>query len=645
MSTHIRSAILVRAPTAEEVRDNAEIVVEASRQQIALYGKQGTRELFDADFVFSTSVRQEEVYERTMYPIVGDLFHGISSAFVYVNAMHYLYGTYEEPGAFSRLVSDIFDEVGEKRMNATVEFAAYQLHSQAAQTKITDLGIANEQHAKVKSISAVSFKQVDSADALFDAFDAAASRAQDGWHSGVAIRVTTFDPNFPEVLRVGEVRLIDLKKTGVAIQTELTQSAILKGIVCDKTPYLTTLFAVLAPTAANFYESNDILTGTRILRKFAVDAHETTTLTQYGKDVQNLNDMRARLQQSHAGGRLAEGAPATEDEEKLAELEAIFQKTYLNSGSPKKRNSIGATASGNNTSRDGVAHQDANQTSEYGAMDMEDEDGFEGMDGADDPDGYISARSMPLPTRDMPLRGPLWHKRDLLAQKYGAHASIFIPTVRRGTDGAPSEATKTVYKGEWLNNKKHGRGTEIVGDYKYEGQFRNGKRHGLGVLYMRHGSGNNAWIRVYKGNFVEGKKERHGTAYYANGEIYEGEFHGGLREGRGTYFYTDGDKYEGQWYEGKRHGFGTLVKPNGDYYEGQWKNGDKNGPGVFVYLTAGQRYDGEWRDGIPVTGHIQHINGAAGTAAQIPPQHVVGPDEIVAREIAKLRAQASEALK
>ena len=39
--------------------------------------------------------------------------------------------------------------------------------------------------------------------------------------------------------------------------------------------------------------------------------------------------------------------------------------------------------------------------------------------------------------------------------------------------------------------------------------------------------------------------------------------------------------YSGQWLNGKRQGSGVLQYKNGDYYEGQWIDNKINGYGIY----------------------------------------------------------------
>jgi hypothetical protein len=45
----------------------------------------------------------------------------------------------------------------------------------------------------------------------------------------------------------------------------------------------------------------------------------------------------------------------------------------------------------------------------------------------------------------------------------------------------PNDRSYNQYKGDWHNDKWHGKGILIVSDgSRYEGEFKNGDRHGIG---------------------------------------------------------------------------------------------------------------------------------------------------------------------
>jgi hypothetical protein len=49
---------------------------------------------------------------------------------------------------------------------------------------------------------------------------------------------------------------------------------------------------------------------------------------------------------------------------------------------------------------------------------------------------------------------------------------------------------------------------------------------------------------------------------------------------------------------GKKEGYGEYFYSNGNKYEGQWMEDKKHGHGIYTYLLTGERYEGDWRDGL-----------------------------------------------
>ncbi len=113
------------------------------------------------------------------------------------------------------------------------------------------------------------------------------------------------------------------------------------------------------------------------------------------------------------------------------------------------------------------------------------------------------------------------------------------------------------YKGEWLDDKKHGYGIEFSSEEKglhlstvgttYKGGFREGKRHGHGILIMDNFDGSFRNGKNYiEGEFADGGLKGHAVCEYANGDTFEGEFNGG-KNGHGIYTFANGKKFEGEW--------------------------------------------------------------------------------------------------
>jgi len=66
--------------------------------------------------------------------------------------------------------------------------------------------------------------------------------------------------------------------------------------------------------------------------------------------------------------------------------------------------------------------------------------------------------------------------------------------------------------------------------------------------------------REYTGEWVNDKKSGRGTMYFKNEDRYDGYWLNDLPHGEGRMIYHNGDIYEGQWSLGKKSGYGVLTK-------------------------------------------------------------------------------------
>ncbi|XP_016415839.1 MORN repeat-containing protein 3-like [Sinocyclocheilus rhinocerous] len=119
----------------------------------------------------------------------------------------------------------------------------------------------------------------------------------------------------------------------------------------------------------------------------------------------------------------------------------------------------------------------------------------------------------------------LWDKK---AQKCGPHHTVY-------------SVNGDQYTGEWMDNKKHGKGAQV-------------------------------WKKT--------------------GMIYDGDWRCGKREGYGTLSKTDPETKE----------YVRVYIANGNRFVGTWSVGQKNGHGKFYYLDRGQLYEGFWVDGVAKCG-------------------------------------------
>ena len=143
---------------------------------------------------------------------------------------------------------------------------------------------------------------------------------------------------------------------------------------------------------------------------------------------------------------------------------------------------------------------------------------------------------------------------------------------------------KKKYNGKYIN------GRYIYGDGQYYlGEYRNNIPNGKGIKYNKNG------IKLYEGDFINGKFEGYGKYIWEDGLNYIGQWKNGLSHGKGTMYYPDGNiKYEGDWVNNKYEGIGKEFQKNGLYYIGQYKNGKLNGKATEYYSNGKIRYEGDW---------------------------------------------------
>ena len=148
-----------------------------------------------------------------------------------------------------------------------------------------------------------------------------------------------------------------------------------------------------------------------------------------------------------------------------------------------------------------------------------------------------------------------------------------------------------VYEGEWVDDRRHGRGYERFSNGNiYQGYYIEGKAHGKGVYHWQHGE-------VYDGEWVNGIKEGYGIWKGDQGESYIGQWKNSKAEGYGVHTWRNGDKYEGEWRACLRNGNGSDFFSNGDQYIGQYKYGNPNGFGQYKWMN-GNTYAGEFVNGL-----------------------------------------------
>ncbi len=165
-----------------------------------------------------------------------------------------------------------------------------------------------------------------------------------------------------------------------------------------------------------------------------------------------------------------------------------------------------------------------------------------------------------------------------------------------------------IYQGEINDSYLEGYGKLWKNNLSYHGQFKKNKLSGEGILNYFYEIPEDNFIVSYKGDFVSNKKEGKGYELYHNKEYYIGDFSDDLRHGHGILYNKNGTvKIEGVWNLGESVNthFITLYYGNGfPEYKGEYKNGKKNGNGIFWGEDGHIIFDGEFENNKFVKGKL-----------------------------------------
>lgn len=165
-----------------------------------------------------------------------------------------------------------------------------------------------------------------------------------------------------------------------------------------------------------------------------------------------------------------------------------------------------------------------------------------------------------------------------------------------------------IYQGEINDSYLEGYGKLWKNNLNYHGQFKKNKLSGEGILSYFYEFPEDNFIVSYKGEFVSNKKEGKGYELYQNKEYYIGDFSDDLRHGHGILYNRNGTiKIDGVWNLGESINthFITLYHANGfPKYKGEYKNGEKNGKGVLWGEDGQIIFDGEFKNDIFVRGKL-----------------------------------------
>jgi hypothetical protein len=163
-------------------------------------------------------------------------------------------------------------------------------------------------------------------------------------------------------------------------------------------------------------------------------------------------------------------------------------------------------------------------------------------------------------------------------------------------NGAPFEgdafftySSGDYYKGRIENFMMNGKGKYTQKDNKwtYDGEWLNDKRSGKGEI-------KNIDKTQYIGDWLNDKRNGKGKSEYPDGSIYDGDWENDNRSGKGKYIdKSQGSTYEGYWKYDKKRGQGKITYKDGSRFEGSWYDDMKHGgEGILtdangVIITAG----------------------------------------------------------
>ena len=150
---------------------------------------------------------------------------------------------------------------------------------------------------------------------------------------------------------------------------------------------------------------------------------------------------------------------------------------------------------------------------------------------------------------------------------------------------------RALYKGEFIDGEKSGKGEEDSSEGHFVGNFYHDKKNGKGkMIYKISGD---EYEGDYKNDLFDGKGH---YIWKTNGQQYTGDYKNGLMHGKGLLQYSESEFYKGDFVNGKKEGEGELHMGNGKSYVGPFVNGRPNGIGIFD-------------NGINFKGEVEFIDG------------------------------------
>lgn len=190
----------------------------------------------------------------------------------------------------------------------------------------------------------------------------------------------------------------------------------------------------------------------------------------------------------------------------------------------------------------------------------------------------------------------------------------------------PVQPGVEVYAGEWVANRKEGRGVYQWLDRSYIGEWVAGRREGFGLLrrkdrgwyrgqwehHVPHGTGEARLMpedMLYKGEWRDGRRSGRGCLTYPDGTVVHGIWVADALQPDVHIVYADGSTYDGVWGpDACREGHGTLTDTEGCRHIHNWSHNTRVGEGKEVYPN-GVVLEGTWRDDVPTNAVYVFPNG------------------------------------
>jgi uncharacterized protein (TIGR02145 family) len=146
------------------------------------------------------------------------------------------------------------------------------------------------------------------------------------------------------------------------------------------------------------------------------------------------------------------------------------------------------------------------------------------------------------------------------------------------------------FDGGWHNGIRQGKGVQLIDEALQRvtttGIWENGQLNGYAEEDATHGPSGMDEHFIYKGNFTNGIKNGKGTELNAEG-AFAGNWLDGTKEGFGKMVYKDGRVYEGAWKNGSPNGHGVLTLANKTMLKGMFENGEYQKPKSYSAVVIG----------------------------------------------------------